>query len=277
MVFLNARKLMWGLAALAVLLAGFALKPDRGNSLETGGGTRKELVEEYRDQLTFVREEIHKIREDLEWLSLRIKRMKTMNRFVPEKMHDSVEFKKGKIKSLNQLKEKYEKLLSQKDAGMDAGIPVSALHDRELAEKIRKSGLTDWLEVIPMDPYFRIETRLPILFSSASATVARQYHPFLNKFARLLKGYDVRVVVDGYADMDPINSKKYPSNFELGATRAANVARILMKGGVSPSYVKIGSTGQYRLNAKKTSERKAFERQVRIAVIFHGKTGSPGE
>lgn len=265
---LTAGKTLMGFITLVVLGAGAALTPDYGIARDTSAAQRAELVSEYREQLSFVRQEIQTIRQDLEWLSMRIQRMKTMNRYIPEKMQDSVAFKKEKIKSLSRLEDKYKELLTRKGGTTGFAMPTGDAADTKLAQEILKSGLGDWLEVIPMDPHCRIENRLPILFSSASARVAKQYHSFLGKLARLLKGYNVKVVIDGFADTDPIRTDKYPSNFELGAARAANVARILIKSGLRPSVIKIGSTGRYRPRQEKVSERKAFERNVRISVIF---------
>jgi flagellar motor protein MotB len=75
------------------------------------------------------------------------------------------------------------------------------------------------------------KNRLPILFASGSANakVAKEYKTFLKNLLVLVKSHDIIVVVEEYADTDPIHSKKYRSNFELGATRAANVAYILIK------------------------------------------------
>ncbi|MCP4116855.1 MAG: OmpA family protein [Desulfobacteraceae bacterium] len=140
----------------------------------------------------------------------------------------------------------------------------------ELARAVRKAGLQDWVEVVGDGTCVRIENQLPILFASGKANLVKEYKSFLRKLARFLKPYDVRVVVDGYADSDPIRTARYPSNFELGATRAANIVHELVKNGLKPSVFKIASTGEYRFQAKKSSKRKLLERRAQVSVIFSG-------
>ena len=94
----------------------------------------------------------------------------------------------------------------------------------DIEDAVKKAGLEDWVEVMESDgSCAKINNTLPILFSSGSAALAKEYKSFLRKLARFLKPYDVKIYVNGYADPDPIHTKKYPSNLELGASRAANV------------------------------------------------------
>lgn len=135
---------------------------------------------------------------------------------------------------------------------------------------VKRAELEDWVVVNGDDTCLRIETTLPILFSSGSANVAKEYQPFLKKLASFLKPYDVKVLVNGYADTVPIRSTQYPSNFELGAARAANIVHQLVNQGLKPSIFKIETTGEYRFAAKEPSQQKSFERRAQVTVIFSG-------
>jgi len=140
----------------------------------------------------------------------------------------------------------------------------------QLQTAINQAGLSDWVEIIGTGTCLRIETTLPILFSTGSAKVAHEYTSFFKKLADFLKPYDVKVLVNGYADTVPIQNKKYPSNFELGATRAANIVHQLISYGLKPSIFKIESAGEYRFAAKGLSKQKSFERRAEVTVIFSG-------
>lgn len=140
----------------------------------------------------------------------------------------------------------------------------------QLQEAVDKAGLTDWVEIDGSETCLRIETTLPILFATGSAKVAKEYKPFFEKLAAFLKPYDVKILVNGYADTVPIHNKKYPSNFELGATRAANIVHQLVGFGLKPSVFKIESTGKYRFAAKGMSQQKSLERKAEVTVIFSG-------
>ena len=140
----------------------------------------------------------------------------------------------------------------------------------QIQAAVQKAGLGDWVEVNGDDTCLRIETTLPILFSSGSAKVSKEYQDFFKKLASFLKPYDVKVLVNGYADILPIKTKQYPSNFELGATRAANIIHELVKQGLKPSIFKIETTGEYRFAAKEPSQQKSFQRRANVTVIFSG-------
>ena len=90
------------------------------------------------------------------------------------------------------------------------------------------------------------------------------------RIAKLLKVYDVKIMVKGYADIDPIHTKKYPSNFELGAVRAANVVHELIKNGLKPSIFQINSSGKYRFSANRELKQKALERRAEVTIVFIG-------
>ncbi len=140
----------------------------------------------------------------------------------------------------------------------------------QLQSAINQADLNDWVEIIGTGTCLRLETTLPILFPTGSATVADEYKAFFKKLADFLKPYDVKVLVTGYADTVPIKNKKYPSNFELGATRAANIVHQFVGFGLKPSIFRVESTGKYRFAAKGMSKQKSLERRAEVTVIFSG-------
>lgn len=229
-----------------------------------------------KEKIRFIQSEIDKISQDLEWLSSRIKEMEMFRQFVPDKMYKSVEFKRKKIEVLSKLKGQLD-ALAKKDRKIE---PVkknppptkkttrSPDDNRAIKERIKQFGLSDWLELVKDKNGARIENRLPILFASGSAEIAEEYKSFLKTVARLVKGVKIRVLVDGYADSDPIHTTEYSSNFELGAARAASVVHELVKNGVNPDDFKIGTTGSYRSGKHKASKWKALDRHVNLTIFF---------
>ncbi|MBU3951481.1 MAG: OmpA family protein [Proteobacteria bacterium] len=241
-------------------------------------GPKPKLLPEERQnydrQISFVRSEIEKIQQDKRWLANKVKRIEASKRVVPQRMYDSIAFKTSKIVSLEKLKNQYEKLLNSAppppSKKKSKAAPASKFEDT-LKKRVVASGLEDWVELSATGTSLRVDNRLPIIFSSGSATIAAGYDSFIKKMASLVKGYNVRIMVDGYADTDPIHTKEFPSNFELGAARAASVVRSLVKYGVKPSVFKIGSTGEHRLDSRKRSEWKNLQRHANIAIHFKDK------
>ena len=140
----------------------------------------------------------------------------------------------------------------------------------ELENAVKNAGLVDWVQIIGTGSCLRIETTMPILFPTGSAKLAGEYKSFFKQLADFLKPYDVKILVTGYADKVPIHNKKYPSNFELGATRAANIVHQFVNYGLKPSIFRIESTGKHRFASKQMSKQKSLERRAEVTVIFSG-------
>jgi len=245
------------------------LRPGRHSDLS------EDLVQNYKEQISLIQSEIKKIQLNMEWLSMKIKKSKDFGRPVSQQLYDSIEFKASKIKALEKLKDRYEhyvksaitshptkKATKKIKSGLNSGL------ENNIKKRIIALGLEDWVELYLDCSPLRLENRLPILFASGGITIAKGYESFLQKLATLVKGYDVRIIVNGYADTDPIHTNEYPSNFELGAARAAAIVHSLVKYGIKPSIFSIGSTGEYSFNSHKTSEMKNLQRHINITVFF---------
>lgn len=222
------------------------------------------LSENYKEKLARVKVEMEKVGRDLDWLELKIKKMEAFNRNIPKKMVDSVELKKSKISALNKIKKSLENRIQRHDEMQKPDFKSGLDH------QLKKTDLKHWMEFEEHTKAFKLVNRLPILFASGKADISKEYKTVLKNLAALVKNYDVRIVVNGYTDKDPIHTHMYPSNFELGSARAANVVHVLEEYGVKPSVFKIGSTGQYRFTAQKASKSKMIERHVDISVFFSG-------
>ncbi len=176
-----------------------------------------------------------------------------------------VEQKEAKIETKNIVPQSLIQQKKEKQADT-----YNQLSKAELQAAIKSSGLSDWVEIVGTKACLKMETTLPILFPAGSAKVANEYKSFFEKLADFLKPYDIKVFVNGYADKVPMKSKKYPSNFELGATRAANIVHQLVSYGLKPSIFTIESTGEHRVAAKGISTQKALERKAEVTIIFLG-------
>ena len=71
--------------------------------------------------------------------------------------------------------------------------------------------------------WLEVEVRTDILFASGVATLSDNAIPALDALAATLAKYPNPVRVEGHTDNQPINTRYYPSNWELSAARAASV------------------------------------------------------
>ncbi|MDA3787995.1 MAG: OmpA family protein [Desulfobacula sp.] len=273
----KAWQISW-MVCLALIPGLFTFPAFAGTSLEKD----IVLIREYQDRISLTSREIYELKENLEWLELKITRMNNFETRVPPHLYESVSYKKLRINTLEQTRQSYTDCLKKITSRMPVQktIPLETTKNssveqetENLIDQVKTSGLLDWFVVIsdqnPDPKTLKIKTSLPILFASGSAVIPKAYDPFLKKVSSFIKDYKVWIVVDGFADEDPIKTKQFPSNLELGAIRAANVVHALVSHGLSPSVFKVASTGEYRFpTARKRSAQKAVERYVNITISF---------
>lgn len=77
------------------------------------------------------------------------------------------------------------------------------------------------------------------------------------------------VRVEGHTDNRPINTAKFPSNWELSTTRASNVVRFFIeKGKMTPSrFSASGYSEYYPIASNDLAEGRAMNRRVDIVVL----------
>ena len=85
-----------------------------------------------------------------------------------------------------------------------------------------------------------------ILFDSGQAQMKTDVGPTLEKVAVFIINHpDLSVEIQGHTDDRPINSARYPSNWELSADRATQVAKTLVQLGANPEQIATKGFGEY--------------------------------
>jgi chemotaxis protein MotB len=111
-----------------------------------------------------------------------------------------------------------------------------------------------------------------IAFDVGEADLLPDFKPTLTRIAGFIssqKGY--RVAVAGHTDDVPIQTEQFPTNWELSAIRAVNVAKFLIGHGVSPRRVSIEGYSAYRpLLPNTSSQSRRDNRRVEITLINEG-------
>ncbi|UCB45504.1 MAG: OmpA family protein, partial [Spirochaetota bacterium] len=112
-----------------------------------------------------------------------------------------------------------------------------------------------------------------IFFDSGKAEIKPEGYSVLRRVGAILKAVPDKVIrIEGHTDDIPIGPKiaeKYPTNWELGAARAANVAEFLRKEvGIDPKRISVASYSMYRpLVPHTTNENRAKNRRIEIVVL----------
>lgn len=133
------------------------------------------------------------------------------------------------------------------------------------------------LEVRGNELWIEIELNSSLLFPSGDALPLDEAFNLIERIAGILAPYQNPVHVEGFTDNLPINSRAYPTNWELSAARAATVVRMLSMGGVDPQRLAAVGYGEHKPVADNTTAagRRANRRVVLLVSRFTDQRHSP--
>ena len=95
----------------------------------------------------------------------------------------------------------------------------------ELIKTIKEMNLENSIEVDITSTGVNIRVGSELLFESGRAQLKSRSFPVLKEIAKLLREDVMEIEVVGHTDNVPINTVKYPSNWELSSARAMSVIR----------------------------------------------------
>jgi len=132
------------------------------------------------------------------------------------------------------------------------------------------------IQVLENDDLIRFRISSELLFGSGDATLSSGARPVLDELVTLFQTQpDLRIVVEGHTDNVPINTERFPSNWELSTARAAAVARYLIEQGVAPQRVQASGFADTRpLAAPGNPVDRATNRRVELTMEAP-KTAAP--
>jgi chemotaxis protein MotB len=111
-----------------------------------------------------------------------------------------------------------------------------------------------------------------ILFDPGKAEVKKGGREILGKVISILKDVsDQSIRIEGHMDDVPISralAQRYPTNWELSAARAINVARFLQDQGIDPGNLSAVAYGEWKpVATNDTAEGKAKNRRIEINLV----------
>ncbi len=129
-------------------------------------------------------------------------------------------------------------------------------------------GNEDWIEV---------EMRSGLLFESGSDVLGGSAEPLLQEITQSLKTNTHLLRIRGYTDDQPIETDRFPSNWELASARAVAVVRSLQRFGVKPQRMAVEGFGEFNpIAANDSEEGRARNRRVVLAISrFHQLSEAP--
>ena len=137
----------------------------------------------------------------------------------------------------------------------------------ELLDAFSDSALRDRIEVSVHGAGANIEISDSIMFPPASATLTPNGIGLLETLADALNAQPYHLSIEGHSDNIPIETARFPSNWELSTARAAIVARHLVKRGISAERIRAIGYADTRPRADNlTPEGRSRNRRVSLVL-----------
>jgi chemotaxis protein MotB len=91
----------------------------------------------------------------------------------------------------------------------------------------------------------------------------------LDKIGRLVKASDRRLIIEGHTDNEPIHTARYPTNWELSASRATKIVRYLsQRQGVDESRLTaVAYADKKPVAPNDTDAHRARNRRIEILIV----------
>jgi chemotaxis protein MotB len=150
----------------------------------------------------------------------------------------------------------------------ESALPVvipSAL--QPLADFLAEHERLGDLDVLLDRHQLRVELDNDILFSSGSADLSSEGMTLLEELSVAFSDPRLLVAVEGHTDNVPIQTRQFPSNWELSSFRATTVARTLVTLGVAEHRIKVTGYADTRPRAPNdTATNRSLNRRVSIVL-----------
>jgi chemotaxis protein MotB len=139
-----------------------------------------------------------------------------------------------------------------------------------LAREIAALGLGGQVQVRMTPEGVRISMAGPLWFDTGSAELRPQAEPVLDAVAHAIRSRpELQVRVEGHADIRPIRTFRYPSNWELSSARAAAVVRRLMalSDADGTRFILVGYGDSRPVRPRDDPQSLALNRRVEIVLL----------
>jgi chemotaxis protein MotB len=149
----------------------------------------------------------------------------------------------------------------------DDGVQGAQTAADQLLATLNQTVLGDRLEITVHRGTVSLDISDSILFGPASAALSAEGLALLNELAAVLQTLPYQLSVEGHTDNVPIQTARYPSNWELSSARAARVTRKLIEQGVAADRIRAIGYGDTRPRSENDSaEGRAKNRRVTFVL-----------
>ncbi|MGZ8185427.1 MAG: OmpA/MotB family protein [Methylobacter sp.] len=138
---------------------------------------------------------------------------------------------------------------------------------QQLSKKIDEFGLKDTVNIKVKQGYAELEIQDKVLFKSSEAYLTTEGEVLLQRLSPLLKQSVGLILIEGHTDNRPINTPQFPSNWELGSSRATSVLHFLTSQRLDGSRLRaITYADTMPIADNSTPEGREKNRRVNIVI-----------
>lgn len=140
---------------------------------------------------------------------------------------------------------------------------------KQLQNVANDKGLQDKMEITINETGITISFKEKLFFNIGSADILKEAYPILQDVADILRDEKFPIRVEGHTCDLVIRTAKFPSNWELSATRAVNVSRFMVEScGVPGEKISVAAYGEFRpLVPNDSEENRVRNRRVDIVLV----------
>lgn len=144
-----------------------------------------------------------------------------------------------------------------------------------LSNKISEEGLEEDIKLEITEKGLTIHFSGKVLFDLGRAKIKDNSRKILNDISGVIRELPNDIMVEGHTDNLPINSSRYPSNWELSTARATNVVKYFIeKNGLSPQRLSAAGYSKYKpLEQNDSQENRSLNRRVDVVILKMEKKG----
>jgi len=153
-------------------------------------------------------------------------------------------------------------IVGSEEAIMEASME---LIEARLEQFVSENDLQESVDVVRDANGVYVRMQDQALFPPGSATVNPQSVDVVGRLGQIITMIGIPVIVSGHTDNVPIRSQAFASNWELSASRAAGIARLVVGAGHGPDAITVEAYGEYKpLGDNDTPEGRSRNRRVEI-------------
>lgn len=141
---------------------------------------------------------------------------------------------------------------------------------------VESNNLSEVVEIVDDERGVAMQLKSNILFETSSSNLKEDSKVILKKINSIISSLKNPILVEGHTDNRPINTDRFPSNWELSADRAVNVVRYFVEVlGEDPKRFSATGYAEFKPVAPNNNyENMAKNRRVDILIVTSEKEAS---